>query len=166
MPSQRQLVEQAVAQNGRTEAQGSRARQKVQQPTICPFVPAFSTRARRFISVGVADSISLWHRQNDSADKHLLWPRQSHASDGLALPKIYRLGCGCGTGAELDRRTGACGPPAMRGQRASDSGGHPSKVNDADLRALLASCLSMVVVGEKLGISSATVCRRARRLAT
>ena len=54
----------------------------------------------------------------------------------------------------------------MRRQRGSDSGGHPSKVNDADLRALLASGLSMVVVGEKLGISSATVCRCARRLAT
>jgi DNA invertase Pin-like site-specific DNA recombinase len=41
--------------------------------------------------------------------------------------------------------------------------GRPSsKANDADLRALLASGLSMQAVGTKLGVSSATVCRRAR----
>jgi DNA invertase Pin-like site-specific DNA recombinase len=44
--------------------------------------------------------------------------------------------------------------------------GRPSaKVNDLELRALLDSGLSMLDVGEKLGISSATVCRRARRVA-
>jgi DNA invertase Pin-like site-specific DNA recombinase len=40
-----------------------------------------------------------------------------------------------------------------------------SKVSDAELRALLDSGLSMLAVGEKLGISSATVCRRARLVA-
>ena len=66
--------------------------------------------------------------------------------------------------AELDRRTAACGPPqCAEGKRL----GRPStRVNDADLRARLPSGLAMVVVGEELGISSATVCRRARRLAT
>jgi DNA invertase Pin-like site-specific DNA recombinase len=39
--------------------------------------------------------------------------------------------------------------------------GRPSaSVNDSELRALLDSGLSMLTVGEKLGISSATVCRR------
>jgi hypothetical protein len=47
-----------------------------------------------------------------------------------------------------------------RGQRI----GRPSaKVSDAEIRNLLASGLSMLAVGERLGISSATVCRRARQ---
>ena len=45
--------------------------------------------------------------------------------------------------------------------------GRPSsKVNDAELRVLLESGLSMLAVGDKLGISSATVCRRARIICT
>jgi hypothetical protein len=39
------------------------------------------------------------------------------------------------------------------------------KVNNEELRTLLESGLSMFAVGEKLGISSATVCRRARLVA-
>jgi len=76
------------------------------------------------------------------------------------------LGCGCGTGVELDRRTAACGPPQCAGKGQATGAAILSKLNDADLRALLPSGLSMVVVGEKLGISSASVCRRARRVAT
>jgi DNA invertase Pin-like site-specific DNA recombinase len=44
--------------------------------------------------------------------------------------------------------------------------GRPSSgVNGEEIRNLLASGLSMLAVGEKLGVSSATICRRARTLA-
>jgi putative DNA-invertase from lambdoid prophage Rac len=43
--------------------------------------------------------------------------------------------------------------------------GRPSSgVNSDDIRSLLDSGLSMLAVGERLGVSSATVCRRARRV--
>jgi hypothetical protein len=63
-------------------------------------------------------------------------PDSPHASDGVALPKVYRPGCGSGTGAELDRRTGACGPPQCAGKGQATRAAILSKVNDADLRAL------------------------------
>jgi hypothetical protein len=37
----------------------------------------------------VADFVSPWHRQNDVADKHLLWPHSPRARDDIALPKVY-----------------------------------------------------------------------------